>query len=185
MSLEYSILGFLSYKPFSGYDLKKVFDQSIRHFWYADQSQIYRTLARLTDQNWAEVEVVEQTVRPDRKVYHITPAGREEFKRWLHGPFPIQEAHNAPLIQVFFSGQMTDAEILAKFDEAAAIFRSVLERYNQVPQQIADYIRMVDSPREAFFWLQTLELGIRTMQTQLDWAENVIRIIQDHKLPEK
>ncbi|MGD0004493.1 MAG: PadR family transcriptional regulator, partial [Anaerolineaceae bacterium] len=40
MSLDYAILGFLSYKPFSGYDLKKVFDNSVRHFWYADQSQI-------------------------------------------------------------------------------------------------------------------------------------------------
>lgn len=185
MSLEYSILGFLSYQPFSGYDLKKVFDQSIRHFWYADQSQIYRTLARLTAQNWAEVEVVEQTTRPDRKVYHITAAGREEFNRWLRGPMPMQEPHSAPLIQVFFSGQMSDAEILAKFEEATIIFRTVLERYDQVPQQIAEYIRMVDSPREAFFWLQTLELGIKTMQAQLEWAENVIRIIQDRKLPAK
>ena len=46
MSLEYAILGFLSYKPFSGYEMKKAFDNSVRHFWYADQSQIYRTLAR-------------------------------------------------------------------------------------------------------------------------------------------
>ena len=45
MSLDHAILGFLNYKPLSGYDLKKVFDSSVRHFWYADQSQIYRTLS--------------------------------------------------------------------------------------------------------------------------------------------
>ena len=33
MSLEYAILGFLNYRPLSGYDLKKVFDNSVRHFW--------------------------------------------------------------------------------------------------------------------------------------------------------
>ncbi len=49
MSLEYAILGFLNYHPYTGYDLKKIFDTSIRHFWPADQSQIYRTLARLTE----------------------------------------------------------------------------------------------------------------------------------------
>ena len=49
MSLEFAILGFLSYHPSTGYDLKKMFDVSIRHFWPADQSQIYRTLARLTE----------------------------------------------------------------------------------------------------------------------------------------
>jgi PadR family transcriptional regulator AphA len=33
MSLEYAILGFLNYHPYTGYDLKKVFDKSVRHFW--------------------------------------------------------------------------------------------------------------------------------------------------------
>ena len=56
MSLEHAILGFLNYKPLSGYDLKKIFDTSVRHFWAADQSQIYRTLNRLTERGWAEME---------------------------------------------------------------------------------------------------------------------------------
>ena len=76
-SLEYAILGFLNYKPLSGYDLKKVFDTTVQHFWSADQSQIYRTLSRLTEQGWIQQEVIEQNDRPDRKVYHITDAGRE------------------------------------------------------------------------------------------------------------
>jgi PadR family transcriptional regulator AphA len=74
MSLEHAILGFLNYGPSSGYDLKKVFDVSVQHFWPADQSQIYRTLSRLEDEGWAEMELVEQEDRPDRKVYHITEA---------------------------------------------------------------------------------------------------------------
>ena len=73
MSLEFALLGFLSYHPYTGYDLKKIFDTSIRHFWPADQSQIYRTLARLTSRGLAEMEKIPQEDRPDRKVYHITP----------------------------------------------------------------------------------------------------------------
>ena len=49
MSLEYAILGFLKDHPSSGYDLKKIFDISVRHFWPADQSQIYRTLAQMNN----------------------------------------------------------------------------------------------------------------------------------------
>ncbi len=182
MSLDYAILGFLNYQPFSGYDLKKAFDNSIRHFWYADQSQIYRTLARLTEQGLAEVKVVEQTDRPDRKVYSITPAGREALRGWLAGPFPTEALHNGPLIQVFFAGQLSDGEILGKFKEAAALFRTILDRYNQVPPQIDDYVAMVNSPREAYFWMLTLELGIKTMQAQLEWAESVIRVIENKEL---
>ena len=185
MSLEYAILGFLSYKPSTGYDLKKIFDHSVRHFWSADQSQIYRTLARLTEQGLAEVEIVEQTDRPDRKVYHLTPAGREAFQNWLSGPFPTQEARSASLIQVFFGGHLSDEQVLATFEEAAQIFRLILDRYNQVPTQIDEFIEMVASPRETFFWMQTLELGMKTMQVQLEWAENVIRLIKNGELPPK
>ena len=36
MSLKHAILGFLSLQPMTGYDLKKAFDQSVRHFWPAN-----------------------------------------------------------------------------------------------------------------------------------------------------
>jgi len=183
MSLEYTILGFLNYKPFSGYDLKKIFDTSVRHFWNADQSQIYRTLARLSEQGLTEVEVVEQVDRPDRKVYHITSKGREELRAWLGGPFPNQEPRSGPLVQVFFSGQLTDEEILAKFRTAAEIFRFVLGRYQQVPGQIGDIVAEIHSPRETYFWMLTLDLGIKTMQAQLDWAESIIQAIENKQIP--
>ena len=91
MSLEFAILGFLNYHPYTGYDLKKIFDSSVRHFWSADQSQIYRTLARLMDLSYVEMEKVVQEDRPDRKVYHITDSGRAELSKWLSGPPPMDE----------------------------------------------------------------------------------------------
>jgi PadR family transcriptional regulator AphA len=183
MSLEYAILGFLNYQPITGYDLKKVFDTSIRHFWPADQSQIYRTLARLTEQKLAEVEVVEQTDRPDRKVYHITEVGRQALHQWLLGPAPVEEARSAPLVQIFFAGQLDDEQILAKMEQGAAFMRGLLARYEQVTPQISPYAEMVDSPRDVFFWMLTLELGTRMIQAQLDWAESVIQRIQNKEHP--
>ena len=185
MSLEYAILGFLHYKPLSGYDLKKIFDTSVQHFWSADQSQIYRTLARLADDGLAQVEVVPQEDRPDRKVYHITPAGREALHAWLQGPFPASPNRSAPLIQVFFSGQLTDAEIQARFEQAKALFETILARYQEVPTQIGEYTRMVGSPRETYFWLLTLELGMKMMQAQIEWADGVLKLIESGKLPQE
>jgi len=185
LSLEFAILGFLTYAPMSGYDLKKMFDTSVRHFWSADQSQIYRTLAKLAQEGMTEVERVEQVDRPDRKVYHITPAGREAFQNWLLGPFPMQEAKSGPLVQVFFSGKLSDAEVLARFQQAAEIFRMVLNRYEQVPGQIEEYTQRVPSPREHFFWMLTLDLGLRTMRANLEWAESVIAAVQNHQVPQE
>jgi PadR family transcriptional regulator, regulatory protein AphA len=183
MSLEYAILGFLCYKPLSGYDLKKQFDNSIQHFWSADQGQIYRTLARLAEQGWAEIEVVEQSQRPDRKVYHITPLGREELRRWLAGPVHSQEPRSASLIQVFFAGQLSDEQLLMKFEQVASYSRAVLATYQQIPAVINSYAEEFASPREAFCWNLTLELGIKSFQAQLDWAESVIERIRSQQIP--
>ena len=183
MSLEFAILGFLNYHPYTGYDLKKIFDTSIRHFWPADQSQIYRTLARLTEQGYAEMEKVPQADRPDRKVYHITDAGRAELRSWLIGPPPMDEPRSAPLIQVFFTGQLSDEEILAKFEGFAAMMRLVLAQYDQVPRQIGPFQDEIPQPREHFFWLLTLENGIRNMRANLEWAESVIERIKSGQAP--
>jgi DNA-binding PadR family transcriptional regulator len=185
MSLDHAILGFLNYHPYSGYDLKKIFDTSIRHFWPADQSQIYRTLARLEENGWAEMERIPQEDRPDRKVYHITEAGRAELLRWISGPPPMDEPRSAPLIQVFFSGQLSDEEVLAKFEGYAAIMRAILAHYEQVPAQIGPFQQEIPSPREHFFWLLTLENGISNMRANLAWAESVIERIKNGQVPKE
>ncbi|MEN4011247.1 MAG: PadR family transcriptional regulator [Bellilinea sp.] len=183
MSLDHALLGFLNYHPYSGYDLKKIFDTSVRHFWPADQSQIYRTLARLTEQGFVEMEKVPQEDRPDRKVYHITDAGRAELTNFLSAPPPMSEPRFAPLIQVFFAGILSDEEVLAKFEGYAAIMRAILMQYEQVPAMIAPFRDEIPSPREHFFWLLTLENGIRNMRANLEWAESVIERIKSGRVP--
>jgi PadR family transcriptional regulator AphA len=185
VSLEFAILGFLNYKPLSGYDLKKAFDTSVQHFWPADQSQIYRTLGRLVEQGWAKVEVVAQEARPNRKLYHITRAGRKELARWLRTPLPHEEARSAALVQVFFAGQMPDDEVLPIFERAAAELRALLAHYEQVPEQAAPYFALAHSEREVFFWMLTLECGVAMARGQLEWIESVIQRIKDGQIPER
>jgi PadR family transcriptional regulator, regulatory protein AphA len=183
MSLKHAILGFLNYQPQTGYELKEVFDDSVQHFWPADQSQIYRTLNELMAENYVTMEVVPQDSRPNRKVYTITKAGRDELGRWLQQPPPVQMPRSAALIQVFFSGQLSDNEILQKFEMVAEYCRKALEVYEAISKEtIAEYEKQV-GPREAFCWNLTVDLGLRSVQAQLEWAENVIKQIKCGKLP--
>ncbi len=183
MSLKHAILGFLNYKPLTGYDLKKIFDTSVRHFWAADQSQIYRTLNKLTERGWAEMDLVEQSNRPDRKVYAITEAGREELQSWLLSPTKPHMPHSAELIQVFFAGQLSDEEILAMFESSAAKVRAVLENFEHIPQQAEAYAEYMESPREFYCWMLTLDAGFKSAQANLAWLEDVIRRIKNHEIP--
>lgn len=182
MSLDYAILGFLNYSPMSGYDLKKVFDTSVRHFWPADQSQIYRTLARLAEKGLVEQEVFRGVARPDRKEYRITPAGRDALRAWLLSPLPSQEVRIAALIQVFFAGQLTDVQALALFERLAADARAVLSVYDQIGQAGAGDPAM-GPPRERFFWQLTLDYGVMSARADLAWIESVIARLMAGELP--
>jgi PadR family transcriptional regulator AphA len=183
MSLEQAILGFLNYRSYSGYDLKKFFDTSVRHFWPADQSQIYRTLARMSEKGWVDIEVIPQEARPDRKLYHITATGREALQQWLTTPLPPQDNRSAEMIQVFFAGQLTDEEVLAMFERAAEDIRAGLAYYAQIPRHIEAYSQYTTSPREFFFWMLTLDVGVHNLQSNLDFLENLIQRIRNGEIP--
>lgn len=184
MSLDHAILGFLNYGPLSGYDLKKVFDNSIRHFWSADQSHIYRVLTRLAENGYAKIECVQQETRPDRKVYHITNAGRLELVRWLNAPFEAEANRSAPLVKVFFSGQATDEQVIANFRSIVAQIKAVLEIYKQIPKIFESEFKPIYenmgtySPREQFFWLSTLECGIANARSMMEWMESMIERLE-------
>jgi DNA-binding PadR family transcriptional regulator len=184
MSLEHAIMGFLNYRPLSGYDLKKIFDTSVQHFWPADQAQIYRTLSRLQEKGWAEMELVRQEDRPDRKVYHLTEAGRQELTAWLRSPLPFGENRSAPMIQVFFAGQLSDEEIIAMFERVAEFMRLGLQEYERIPQMMEAYADYIDSPREFYFWMLTLEAGIFGARANLEWIENVIQRLRSGEAPQ-
>lgn len=100
MALEHAILVSLAEKSASGYDLARRFDASIGHFWRASHQQIYKVLARMESDKWVEAHLVEQTGRPDKKVYAITGEGRAELMRWSSTPTPVESPRSEIAVKV-------------------------------------------------------------------------------------
>lgn len=178
MSLKHAILGFLSFAPFSGYDLKKAFDNSVQHFWPANQSQIYRTLAQMDEEGLVEKEIIEREERLDMKIYTITEAGRAELHQWLATPLPEPDDREPFLIQVYFGSNLNDDELLnllqAKLNEIEqrlAVYRSVYEMIQNTPSKVSDQ-------RAIFLSILTLEVGYKSNQTHAQWLKSAIQRIQ-------
>jgi DNA-binding PadR family transcriptional regulator len=180
MSLKHAILGFLSISPLTGYDLKKAFDQSVRHFWPANQSQIYRTLAELDDDGLVTKDVIAREDRLDMKVYHLSEAGLAELRRWLAAPLPSQDTREPLLIQVFFAGQITDAELLGVLQHQRAEAEAVLAALTAIYHQQAAVLSTAGSPRSAFFSSLTLEYGLAAYAALRRWLLAAIRRIENH-----
>jgi DNA-binding PadR family transcriptional regulator len=173
MSLRYAILGFLSFEPLTGYGLKKNFDESVQHFWPANQSQIYRTLASLNEDGLVDLELIERETRLDKKVYRITPEGRKALHGWLSAPLPPQDTREAFLIQIYFGSLMTDAEVETLLQRATKDIEAKLSRYEDIRNAYRGEIEKRKDPRSLFMRLLTLEFGILTNQASLDWLKSV------------
>jgi hypothetical protein len=77
---------------------------------------------------------------------------------------------------------LSDEEVLDIFEHQAEQLRTRLERYAQIPQESASYLE-TGSPREVFFWMLTLECGIRATQAHLEWVESVIQRLRNKEHP--
>ncbi|MEP7293826.1 MAG: PadR family transcriptional regulator [Chloroflexota bacterium] len=176
MSLQHLILGILNYAPVSGYDLNKAFRASVQHFWDTDQSQIYRALHKMHDLGWVAMEVVEQDSLPDKKIYGLTETGRAELRRWLAAPEPMPSLHEGWLGQLFFAQELDAGGVRPLLAARIAEIEQLLQRYeNDAPASAADYATLYDAPKDALFWLMTLDYGIQKMRFERQWAESVLR----------
>lgn len=176
MSLDHAILGFLKDRPRSGYDLKNVFDMTVRHFWPADQSQIYRTLSRLAEHGWVETEIIKRDRRLDQKIYHLTQKGDEELLRWLKNPTSVKTVRLPKLIQIFFASYLPDDDAIRCFERFVDFYRRSLAGLQELPQKGQAY--KDKNPHlcveDYYFRMLTLEYGIRLAETSLQWGEEVL-----------
>ncbi|MBX3082426.1 MAG: PadR family transcriptional regulator [Anaerolineae bacterium] len=170
MSLQHAILGFLSWQPMTGYDLKtQAFDDSIAHFWPADQAQIYRTLDKLAEQGLIHSEIEMQLDRPNRKVYSITEAGRAELRTWLHTTPDLPIHREAFLIQLFFGDHLHNAELVTQLDAQLALHQQQLAVYEKI--NVLDRPCEPQQLRSLHLNAMTLDMGIRLEKMYIEWIE--------------
>lgn len=176
--LKHGILGLLNYAEMTGYEIMTVFRDSLKFFWNAKTSQIYRELHNLNEKGWATKTVVRQSAKPDKNIYSLTDAGRAELLNWLcNGDFGL--AANTPLLmKVFFLGEMDTCFSINYFEEIKKYCEMILNSFNEVPQNISSYAGMLENGEKSKYWQMTLDYGIRSLKMQIEWADDCIKILK-------
>ncbi|MFI5983363.1 PadR family transcriptional regulator [Streptomyces sp. NPDC051555] len=162
MSLRHALLGLLTDRPSSGYDLMKLFDTTLANVWKATQSQVYGELTRMTDADLIDVSAEGPR---GRKEYTLRPEGRAELERWLTTPAPPQPLRSDAMLRVFFLGLLPPQqarEHLARMEAAEAEQREQLER-------LRDGREWTGHPL-ALSGRLVLEYGLRDAEAKREWA---------------
>lgn len=176
MSLKHTLLGFLNMWPLSGYDLTKMFGATVRFYWSATHTQIYRTLKQMLQEGLVEQELVRQTDYPNKKLYHITDRGREELLAWLAEPADIPPVRHRLLVKMSLGEELDTETIIRLLEDYRKKLQQRLDLYDKRNKQITqEYAR---SERERFLWDAVLDNGISVYETELEWIDRTLRGLQ-------
>lgn len=170
-TLGYALLARLARKPHSGYDLLQALKKPIGFFWQASQSQIYPELKRLEILGLVSFVVVEQTDRPDKKVYSITRQGREALSNWAVTPVALEPGRNELLLKTYALWLADPAKALQLFRAHEALHRSQLAHYEHVLAKIEEEHPLPIKVHEPLFGdYATLQMGLRYERECVDWC---------------
>ena len=177
------MLGLLNDRPMAGYDLKKIFDDTIGFFWAAQMSQIYRELNKLEEKGLVKSEVEAQEKRPDRKVYHLTKEGKETFLNWLNRfPGQLSEISRSRfLMRIFFSSRIKLDELAFQIKRYKKEKEEQLRYLNKVEQWIKDYSREEKYKDDTFYWNLIIKKGYKDVATGLEWTDECLQLIEKKK----
>jgi DNA-binding PadR family transcriptional regulator len=176
-TLRYIILGLLWTRPMTGYDIKQTFDRAIASYWNAGNSQIYTTLKNLHKAGLVKVEIVVQTSRPNRKVYHLTEIGHEEVGRWLREAIPDRFTKDEFLTKLFFCGETDDLVALAHLRDHRESLLKQLDHMEWARQQYAN--RPSRRPRLLEYQLLVREYKEAELKAGLEVTDRAIARLEE------
>lgn len=124
MSLTHALLGVLTARPMSGYDLLRFVDGSVGSVWSASHSQIYPELRRMDERGLVTGDVEIRGTKLQKRVYSVTDAGLDELMRWLDEPLEIPLLRDPVALKSIFLDMGDDASACAHF----VAYRDAMEK---------------------------------------------------------
>jgi DNA-binding PadR family transcriptional regulator len=171
---SYAILGLLSLKPWTTYELAQQMERALGRFWPRAESRLYEEPKKLVAAGLARAtsEMVGQ--RP-RTIYTITPKGRRALAKWVptEGDGPVLEFEQ--LIKVFFAEHGTKDDLLATLAGIREWSGEVLAASARVPEA---YLAGVGPFPERLPWLLLVGQFLLDFYVMVegwaDWAHGIV-----------
>jgi DNA-binding PadR family transcriptional regulator len=163
----YVVLGLVSIRPMTGYELTGFAERSIGNFFPLTRSHIYSELERLGRLGLLEATEIAQENAPTKRVYQITPAGSDKLQRWLEGMMTSEgRSRNLFLVRIFFGDRTTPERLTELLDEFEAAARFRRDQLAMMAEKLADWPASVFRRSTAIF-------GLRHQEANLEWVSEM------------
>jgi PadR family transcriptional regulator AphA len=177
---HYGVLASLAQEPRSGYDIAQWFAFVTKHFCAFGHSSVYPTLADLEQHGLVTHTEVPSEQGPMRKVYHLTPTGRDALLDWVVQPAADAEVRDQQLLKALCYGFVPAEQAIELLRLARAHHEERKRRYEDLVR--ATEVRMQDDdPHTAAAALGqrlTARRGVGSQESYVAWCDEAIAAIE-------
>lgn len=169
---QYPILGFLSKKDRSGYDLANYSKRIGQHYWTEFSAQVYGTLKKLEEDGYVTSYVDEASGARNRRVYSITPAGLDHLKAWLEQPAEKPLYRDELLLKLSNAEHLPKETLLKHFKSEERRLEDHLDELLAVRQHIEEDHHQ---RRDQSHLMDLYDYKQSYTQTRLNWVKQMIK----------
>lgn len=182
MSLTHALLGALSIRPSTGYDIKKLFDRTVGLVWNADHSQIYVQLGRMEKQGLIRKESITQEGKPNKNVYTVTEGGLKELRHWLCEPPELPDSKDLFMLRFFLFDQVEDSVVRQYLIEGRRLVQERLAGIEKEEARATKLLRQGEHEKVSMFRLRAAALGQYYYKSYLLWIEETLSMLESGQL---
>jgi DNA-binding PadR family transcriptional regulator len=157
------LLALLAKEPAHGYELKARLEQTFGEAYPSPNiGQIYMTLQRLERAGLVCSQDVVQSDRPNKRVYELTEAGREEVAAWIEEPSDEPRLRDDFFMKLALGPAAGIADSLTLINRQRRHYLGLMRSLNRVAEQV---------PRTNKIGRLLIDGAILHVQADLDWLE--------------
>jgi len=177
--LENGLLGLIALEPRSGYDVKRVFEETPMGRFSSSPGAIYPALARLERFGLLAARLESPHAARPRRVYTLTRAGDEALRDWLREPPRIEEVREDVAIALL---RFSLGELCWSRRETLDHLRDLRRVMEEHAAEIEEHLERLDfgplvNPSLA------LEHGVRACRATIDWIDHAIARLRAARKP--
>ncbi|MHB1314813.1 MAG: PadR family transcriptional regulator [Christensenellales bacterium] len=167
MELNEMILGFLDWKPLTGYELKSIFMELDFLPWSGNNNQIYKALLELERDGMVEKEVIPQEKTPAQKRYSVAEQGKSFLRAAVLKAPDLPVAKNDFLLHLAWSHGLSHDELMTLI---GAYQKSLgTELLMCLEKNRRRKVAVKRSEREGYIWDMIAHNRAAYLQNELNW----------------
>lgn len=175
--MEFVILGLLALRAMTVYEINKALERGVSLFYSASFGSINAAIGKMVEKSWVSGEEKVENGR-NKRVFHLTPAGREAFQGWLTSDIEAEKVKDPGLTRLYFMGFAPAVERVRVLEAHIEKLRRTLDALERIHQQSAETETPPGLDEIRRFQIFTLDYGRAFYAFNITWYQNLLETLQ-------